>query len=73
MGGDNLFFQDCTPIGFLESDQNKAFPDNERALYKHSVTCEKLQDFVLGHRGELIFEVEGFIKQNKKNTYLKIC
>ena len=61
---DKLFTESSAPFGFSESCKNKVLTDQQRTFYEHAVTCKKLQQFLLAHRGKLVFEVEGSVKQS---------
>lgn len=49
MAGDNLLTQSRAPLGFLESNKNKAISNEQRTFYKHTVTCKEFQHFILTH------------------------
>ena len=49
MAGDNLLTQSRAPLGFLESDEYKIIANEQRTLYKHTVTCKEFQHFILTH------------------------
>ena len=49
MAGDKLFTQSRVPLGFLESDEYKIIANEQRTLYKHTVTCNEFQHFILTH------------------------
>ena len=59
-----LFKYFFAPLSYLKANKHKVLTYEQRTFDKHTVTRQKLQQFLLAHCGDLILKSQRFIKQS---------